>query len=136
MAKTTGKIGGTAILVDAAGVTIACSTNATLTITNERTETTCKDDDGAKTYEAGSQDWSLELEGITKFDTVSNFSTVAALAVNKAEVEWVMQTSNSEDPVFTGTGFVGDFTYNAPLNAPSTWSISIAPTGPIALTNT
>jgi predicted secreted protein len=136
MAKSTGKINGTAILVDAEGVTIACSTNATLNITNERLETTCKDDGGAKTYEPGSQDWSLELEGITKFDTVSNFSTVAGLAKSKEEVEWVMTTGNPDDPTFTGTGFVGDFTWNAPLNAPSTWSISISPTGPLSLTNT
>lgn len=135
MAKTTGKIRGTAILVDADGVTIACSTNAVLTITNERIEDTCKDDDGAKTYSAGAQDWSLQLEGITKFDTVANFSTVAELAVSQEIVEWIMATSNAEDPVFTGSGFVGDFTYNAPLNAPSTWSCTVAPTGPIVLTN-
>jgi predicted secreted protein len=136
MAKSTGKINGTAILVSADGTTIACSTNATLTITNERLETTCKDDNGAKTYEPGSQDWALDLEGITKFDTVSNFSTVAELAVSQEEVTWVMETANSDDPNFTGVGFVGDFTYNAPLNASSTWSISIAPTGPIYLLNT
>lgn len=136
MAKTTGKIRGTAILVSAAGETIACSTNATLTITNERLETTCKDDNGAKTYEPGSQDWSLELEGITKFDTVSNFSTMAELAMTQEQVVWTMTSGNVDDPVFTGTGFVGDFTYNAPLNEPSTWSASIAPTGPLSLTNT
>jgi len=136
MAKTTGKIRGTAILVAADGETIACSTNATLTITNNREESTCKDDDGAVTYSVGSQDWSLQLEGITKYDTASNFSTVAELAVSKDIVAWSMQTGNADDPVFSGEGFVGDFTYNAPLNAPSTWSITIAPTGPISLTNT
>lgn len=136
MAKTTSHISGTAILVDADGETIACSTNAVLTITNERLETTCKDDNGAKTYTPGSQDWSLQLEGITKFDTVSNFSTVAALAVSQDIVSWVMQTGNTDDPAFTGDGFVGDFTYNAPLNAPSTWSLTVAPTGPLDLSNT
>jgi len=136
MAKSTGKINGTAILVDADGETIACSTNATLTITNERLETTCKDDNGAKTYEPGSQDWTLSLEGITKFDTVSNFSTVSALAVSKDIVTWVLQTSNTDDPIFSGSGFVGTFTYNAPLNAPSTWSLEVAPTGPLTLENT
>lgn len=136
MAKTTGKIRGTAILVSAAGETIGCSTNAVLTITNNREETTCKDDDGAATYSPGAQDWSLTLDGITKFDTVSNFSTVSELAVSKEEVTWSMQTGNAEDPVFSGTGFIGSFTYNAPLNAPSTWSLEVAPTGPISLSNT
>src|SRR5687768_3340629 len=109
MAKTTGKINGTLILVDAEGVTIGCSTNATLTITNERLETTCKDDGGAKTYEPGSQDWSLEVEGLVKYDTASNFSLVAAAAKDQTIITWSMSTSNEDDPVFSGEGFIGDF---------------------------
>ena len=136
MAKTTGKINGTLILVDADGTTIGCSTNAQLTITNERLETTCKDDNGAKTYEVGSQDWSLQVDGLVKYDTASNFSLVAAAAINATEIEWVMATGNSDDPAFTGTGFIGDFSYGAGLNAPATWSFTVAPTGPIALSNT
>jgi hypothetical protein len=136
MAKTTGKINGTLILVDAAGTTIGCSTNATLTITNERVESTCKDDNGAKTYETGSQDWSLQVEGLVKYDTASNFSLVAAAAITANEIEWSMSTGNADDPVFTGTGFLGDFSYGAGLNAPATWSFTVAPTSPIVLTNT
>jgi predicted secreted protein len=136
MAKTTGKINGTLILVDLNGTTIGCSTNATLNITNERLETTCKDDNGAKTYEAGSQDWSLDCEGLVKFDDASNFSAVAAAAVAKTGIEWTFGTANADDPVFTGTGFIGDFSYGAGLNTPSTWSFTVAPTGPIELTNT
>jgi predicted secreted protein len=136
MAKTTGKINGTLILVDADGTTIGCSTNATLNITNERLETTCKDDNGAKTYEAGSQDWSLEVEGLVKYDTATNFSLVAARAVDRTIVEWSMSTGNVDDPVFTGEGFIGDFSYGAGLNAPATWTFSVAPTGPLSLTNT
>jgi predicted secreted protein len=136
MAKTTGKINGTLILVDAGGTTIGCSTNATLNITNERLETTCKDDNGAKTYSVGSQDWSLEVEGLVVYATPSNFSLVAAAAVNQTVLAWSMSTENVDDPVFTGSGFLGDFSYGAGLNAPATWSFSVAPTGPITLTNT
>jgi hypothetical protein len=136
MAKTTGKINGTLILVDAAGTTIGCSTNAELTITNERLETTCKDDNGAKTYTPGSQDWSLKVDGLVIYESVSNFSVVAAAAVSASEIEWTMSTSNTDDPVFTGTGFLGDFSYGAGLNAPATWSFTVSPTSPIVLTNT
>lgn len=136
MAKTTGKISGTLILVSAAGETITCSTGCTLTITNERIETTCKDDAGAGTYTAGKQDWSLQVDGITKYDTVTNFSKVAVLAKNATVVTWQVETGNAEDPYFEGDGFVGDFTYEGPLNAPSTWSITASPTGPLYLFNT
>lgn len=136
MAKTTGKINGTLILVSADGTTLGCSTNATLNITNERLETTCKDNNGAKTYTVGSQDWSLSVEGLVIYETPSNFSVVAAAAVNQSEIEWVMSTGNSDDPVFTGTGFLGDFSYGAGLNQPATWSFTVAPTSPIVLSNT
>lgn len=136
MAKTTGKISGTLILVSAGGETISCSTGCTLTITNERLETTCKDDNGVGTYTAGKQDWSIQVDGITKFDTVSNFSKVAALAKTADVVTWQVETGNADDPYFEGDGFVGDFTYEGPLNAPSTWSITAAPTGPLYLFNT
>jgi predicted secreted protein len=136
MAKSTGKINGTLILVDADGTTIGCSTNATLNVTNERLETTCKDDNGAKTYEAGSQDWSLDVEGLVKFDTASNFSLVAAAAMSREEITWSMGTGNTDDPVFSGKGFIGDFSYGAGLNAPATWSFTVSPTGPLTLSNT
>jgi hypothetical protein len=135
MAKTTGKINGTLILVDADGTTIGCSTNAELTITNERIPSTCKDDNGAVTYEVGSQDWSLKVDGLVKYDTPSNFSLVAAAAVNRNIIEWSMSTGNADDPVFTGQGFLGDFNYGAGMNAPATWSFTVAPTSPIRLTN-
>jgi predicted secreted protein len=136
MAKTTGKINGTLILVDAGGTTIGCSTNAELTITNERLETTCKDDNGAKTYTVGSQDWSLKVDGLVIFESVSNFSVVAAAAVDQTVIAWTMGTDNSDDPVFSGSGFLGDFNYGAGLNAPATWSFTVAPTTAITLTNT
>lgn len=136
MAKTTGKINGTLILVDAAGTTIGCSTNATFGITNERLETTCKDDNGAKTYTAGSQDWTLEVEGITVFESPSNISVILAAAKGQTIIAWVFGTGNSEDPMVSGSGFIENFNWNAPLNAPSTWTFSIAATSEITITNT
>jgi predicted secreted protein len=136
MAKTTGKINGTLILVDADGSTIGCSTNATLTITNERLETTCKDDGGAKTYTVGSQDWSISAEGMVIYETPSNHSTIAALALGQTEATWTFGTSNSDDPVFTGDGFIDNLEITAGLNTPATWSFSVAPTGPLTMTNT
>lgn len=136
MAKTTGKINGTLILVDASGTTIGCSTNATLTITNERLETTCKDDNGAKTYTPGSQDWTLEFEGMVIYETPSNHSTLAAIALGQTEVPWTFGTNNTDDPVFSGTGFIESLAITAGLNTPATWSASVAATGPLTMENT
>lgn len=136
MAKTIGKINGTAIGISADGTTVTCSTSATLTITNESRETTCKDDDGAETNEAAKQTWSMSLGGLTKYDTASNYSTVAVLAKTREIVTWIFKTmANADDPYWQGDGFVGSFTQDAGLNETSTWTVEVTPSGPIYLFN-
>src|SRR5688572_24745051 len=137
MAVTTGKIPGNVILVSMDGTTIGCTTGATFTLTNERIETTCKDNDGARTYEAGSQDCSLQVSGIAKFDTASNLPAIAAAAIGKEEVVWKFGgIGNPDDQYWQFTGFISDFSHEGPLNNPSTWSFTAVPTGPASLFNT
>lgn len=135
MAKTENKISGNLILVSLDGETIGCTTGCTLTITNERIETTCKDNDGARTYEPGSQDCSLQVNGITKFDTVSNFPSIFQTALGKDIVVWRVESSNSDDPYFQFEGFITNCTFEGPLNAPSTWSFDASPTGQLFMFN-
>lgn len=137
MAKTTGKIKGNLILVSMDGDQIGCTTGATFQLTNERIETTCKDNNGAKTYEAGSQDCSLQVEGIAKFDTVTNLSAIAAAAKQQTLVVWQFGgLDNADDPYWEFTGFISDFSHTGPLNAPSTWNFTAVPTSEAKLFNT
>jgi len=137
MAKTTGKIKGNLILVSADGDQLSCTTGATFSLTNERIETTCKDEDGARTYEPGSQDCSLEVQGIAKYDTVTNLATVAALAFSKTIVVWQFGgLTNPDDPYYQFSGFITDFQHEGPLNNPSTWSFTASPTSKCRMFNT
>jgi hypothetical protein len=137
MAKTTGKLSGNLILVSREGEQLSCTTSATFNGTIERIETTCKDDGGAKTYEAGSIDGTIEVAGISKMDTVTNFSAIAEAFFNKTTETWQFGSlDNSDDPYIEFEGFVSDLTWEGPLNAPSTWSGTIVPTGPIRMFNT
>lgn len=137
MAKTTGKIPGNLVLMEFEGTEISCSTGATLNGTTERIETTCKDDDGAKTYEPGSQDITVSIQGITKFDTVSNFPTI--VAAWKSKTEGTIRygaLENTDNPYIQFEGFIANLTWEGPLNAPSTWSFEAVPVGPVYLFNT
>lgn len=132
MAKTTNTILGTTVLVSNDTEQIACTTGATLTITNEEIETTCKDNGGAKTFAAGSTDWTLEVQGNTKYDASYGFSELAQLAMTKATVSvQVGGLDNPDDPYFQGDAFVSSFTYEGPVNAPSTFSVTYRPRGPL-----
>ncbi len=137
MAKTTGKISGNIILVSREGEQVSCSTGATFSGTRERIETTCKDEDGAKTYTPGSLDGTIEVQGITKFDTATNLSAISEAFMGGTEETWQFGgLDNTDDPYFEFEGFISDFSVEGPLNNPSTWSFTVVPTGQIRLFNT
>ena len=137
MAKTTGKISGNLIMVSADGDQLSCSTNATFNASRERIETTCKDNDGAKTYEPGSMDGTIEVQGIAKYDTATNLTLVQEAFFAGTEQEWQFGSlDNTDDPYYQFQGFISDFSVEGPLNSPSTWSFTVVPTGPIYLFNT
>lgn len=136
MALTAGTISGNGVLVYVEGTAIGCTTGGTLTITNNQIETTCKDNDGAVTYAAGSQDWNIQVDGNTKLDAPVGLPALAELAMSKDTVTVRMATSNTvDDPYFEGEAFVSSFTWTNPVNAVSTYSVTFSPRGPLYLFN-
>jgi predicted secreted protein len=131
-----GTISGNGVLVYEGGTAFGCTTGGTLTITNNQIETTCKDDDGAVTYAAGSQDWNIQVDGNTKLDAPKGLQRLAELAMSKETVTVRMATSNTiDDPYFEGEAFVSAFSWTNPVNAPSTYSATFSPRGPLSLFN-
>lgn len=135
MAKTTNVVSGNIVGIYRAGVLIGCSTGATFTGTNNQVETTCKDNDGAVTYTPGSQDWQMQFNGNVKFDNIEGFDEILAIWKTKSTATFRFGTSNVDDPFLEGDGFISEFTWEGPLNAPSTWSATILPRGPVYLFN-
>jgi predicted secreted protein len=136
MAVTAGTISGNGVLIYEGGTAFGCTTGGTLTITNNQIETTCKDDDGAVTYAAGSQDWNIQVDGNTKLDAPKGLQRLAELAMSKETVTVRMATANTvDDPYFEGEAFVSSFTWTNPVNAPSTYSATFSPRGPLYLFN-
>lgn len=136
MAVTPGTISGNGVLVYLDGVAIGCTTGGTLTLTNNQIETTCKDNDGAVTYAAGSQDWNIQVDGNTKLDAPVGLPALATLAKSKETVTVRMATANTvDDPYFEGEAFVSSFTWTNPVNAPSTYSVTFSPRGELYLFN-
>jgi hypothetical protein len=136
MAKTTGKISGNLVLVSIGGVTVTCTTNASITLTRQRIPTTCKDDEGQTTYTVGGLDGSIQCDGIVKFDTASNFKLVAESIMNGATAEIQYGgLENDDDPYIVFQGFLSDLKWDGPLNNPSAFSFTAVPSGKISLFN-
>lgn len=137
MAVTPGTILGTAILSSIDGDTILCSTSATLTITNEEIETTCKDDGGAYTSTPGQQKWTIQIQGNIVYDNATGVRDLQELAMSKATAQVAFgNLDNPDDPVFTGNAFVSTLTETAGQNTPATWDVTFSPRGPLSLSNT
>lgn len=136
MAKTTGKISGNLILISIGGVTITCTTNASITITRQRIPTTCKDDDGQTTYAVGGLDASITCDLIVKFDTPSNLKLIAESIFNgtTAEIQYG-GLENDDDPYIVFQGFLSDLKWDGPLNNPSAASFTALPSGKVSLFN-
>lgn len=136
MAVTADVISGNSVGIYRDDALIGCATNASFSGTNNQVESTCKDNDGAVTFTPGSQDWSMQIEGNMKFDNVEGFRQLLSEWKTKATAEYRYGTGNPDDPFLQGDGFVSELTWEGPLNAPSTWSATISPKGPIYLFNT
>lgn len=136
MAVSTGVILGTVMLQSIDGNTILCSTSATLTITNEEIETTCKDNNGAYTSVPGQQKWTVQIQGNIVYDNATGVRDLQELAASKGTTEVIFGTTNVDDPAWTGDGFVSSLTLTGGQNSPGTWDVTISPRGPILLSNT
>ena len=136
MAVTADVIIGNQVLIYVDGEAIACTTGASFNGTNNQIETTCKDYDGAVTYAPGSTDWSISINANSKFDAATGLKEMAALFITKTTVTARMATGNTDDPYVEGEAFVSAWTWDNPVNAPSTWTATLSPRGPIRLFNT
>lgn len=136
MAVTPGTLSGTAVLVYIDGVAIGCTTGGTFTGTNAEVETTCKDDDGAITFTPGAQSWTIQVDGNVKLDAPVGLPRLAEAWKSKETVTVRMATANTvDDPYLEGEAYISNFSWTNPNNAPSTYSITFSPRGPITLFN-
>ncbi len=138
MAKSEGLLSGNVIYIYVDGVAIACLTSTNMSLTNNQIETTCKDDDGAITYLAGSQDWTMDAAGNSKTGAsiVVGRDALREIAKTKETVTLQYRGSNADDSYWEGEGFLNTWSESADVNAPSTWTANFLPRGPIYLMNT
>lgn len=135
MAVTPGVISGNIVLVYIDGVAIGCTTGATFSGTNNQTESTCKDNDGAVTYVEGSQDWTISVSGNTKYDAPVGLPALLEAWKAKTQVTVRMGSGNPDDPYLEGEAFISQMDWDGQVNEVSTYSATFSPKGPIYLFN-
>jgi predicted secreted protein len=127
---TVGKVKGNAMLIYKDGVAIACTTAASFNLTNELLEVTCKDNDGARQYILGGQEWSFTVGGIFQFDNVG-IDDLSDMAIDKETATIRFGTDVVGDFFLEGEAIISDLTIDANLNESTTYSATFTGTGPI-----
>lgn len=118
------------------GTLIGCLTSATFSGTNDEIDVTCKDSSGTKQILPGMQTGSIAGEGF--FDPTGTYTLDDLVAVwsNKTKVWVVMRDTGSAYLSIRGYAYLIDLSWEAPLNAGSTFSFTFSMTGSITYTNT
>jgi len=127
---TTGKVKGNAMLIYKDGVAIACTTQASLSYTNEQIEVTCKDNDGAKQYLLGGSNWSFTVGGIFQFDNVG-IDDLSDMAINKETATIRFGTDVIGDFYFEGDCIITSLNVESNVNAVVTYTATLQGTGPL-----
>jgi predicted secreted protein len=129
---------GNDIIVFVEGQAIGCLTSNTMELTTEEIETTCKDDNGNYTSQAGSQRFRITGEG--NFNPASGFGFADLVEVYQTkEVVTVAQRDTSEGGTnlnISGDARLINLSWVGPLNAASTFSFEFSGQGAVTVTNT
>ena len=127
---TTGPVSGNIMIIYKDGVAIACTTEASFTLTNEEIIVTCKDNDGAQQITIGGQTWEFTVGGIFQFDNVGA-DDLTDMAIDKTTAVIRFGTDVVGDFYLQGTAYITNIAITSPLNAPVTYTATLKGSGPI-----
>ena len=131
---TLGTVDGNVVGIFSGATLIACATSASLDLSTNMSDTTCKDNNGAEQIKPNQKTWGMGLDGMLAFDSSYGWSDLwdAWDAGTELTVKW--GTAESGDEVYSGTAFIDSLSAQAPLNEATTYSVNFRGSGVLAKT--
>jgi TP901-1 family phage major tail protein len=122
---------------------VACSTNATLSLSNATIETACKkdttgvlDDASVRHTIPGQQTWSMQVEGLVELvapaATANNFQSLFELTKDRTDVLVVFSDRVASNYEYYGLGFISSIEISASVDDFATYSCTIEGNGDIS----
>lgn len=141
VSSTSGEVTANPLDPDVADL-IACSTNATLSLSNATIETACKKDTSGVLDDAsvrhtipGQQTWSMQVEGLVELvapgATTNNFQSLFEIAKNRTDILVVMSDRTASNYEYYGVGFISSIELTASVDDFATYSCTIEGNGDI-----
>lgn len=127
-------VNGTLILLQDDGTAFALTTSATLNIDADLPDASSKDSAGWAEHILGQRSWSVDLDGLADFETVTgtvDLLTDYILSETQASIEFEPQTGafTTKGVSFTGTASLANVSVSAPNEDTATLSGSFTGTG-------
>jgi len=120
--------GTLAVYVD--GTKVACSTNATLTVSQATREVTCKDTSGWRGSLTGLKSWNISTEGLFRYDVSEGGEDLLNHLLDGDLVVLKFSTEETGETYVTGSAFASEVSWNAPnAGENATWSVTFDGTG-------
>lgn len=123
-------------LIQASGKTIARSTDFTINDNGNPVEISNFDSAGWKEFVMGTQDWSIDVNGIimrsgTTTSGMTSYDTLKLAKRNKTLLTFAIKATVTGDKYDQGSGYITKLTSSYKLGDKATYSLSIQGTGPL-----
>ena len=131
---TTGKFNGDLLILDIDGNTLAHSTDATLTISQDAPDTTTKDSSGWKeNLDDGNRSWEMSASGLLTYDAANTApDDLADHILNNTSNVLKFTTGVTGDIEYSGTAKLTSISMNSPQNGPVTFEVTYQGNGALA----
>lgn len=103
---TTGIVNTRLLVIQVGSAVISCLTDASLSISQETRDTTCKDSGGWSNVLGAKRTWEMSGTALFSFDGTYTFSDLFALINSQATATIKWGTTVSGDQVYSGTGLL------------------------------
>lgn len=112
---------------------ITCQVNASISMSTEMFQTTCKDSGADASYLPGTKSWTASGTGNLAFDATNGFSGLFTAWKNQTAVAIVFQNAVTGDKKYSGSTYISKLDLTADGNdAPVTFSFELQGTDALA----
>jgi len=131
---TTGTVDGNAVGIYMGDTLIGCATSASLDLSTNMTDATCKDNNGQEQVKPGQKMWGMSLDGMFAFDSTMGWMDLfeAWDAGTLLTLKW--GTDEVGDTSYSGSAYIDSLSASAPLNEVVTYNVNFKGTGVITAT--
>jgi hypothetical protein len=103
---TAGIVNSRIMIIKVGSTVVSCLTDASLSISQEFRDTTCKDSGGFNNILPAKRTWELSGSALFSYDGTYTFDDIFALWNTQASATVIFGTTVSGDKIYTGTAYL------------------------------